>query len=360
MKYQETTQFSRFLKTVGVKSQVVDFWVRQFWPSFSVERVFARVTSIEQACHNAITITLKPNFNFGPFTPGQHVSVSAKIDGRLITRTYSPTLLKNKQLQITIKNAGFEKASNGYMSLFLNTQLKVGSLLELSQPYGDLTWDKISPSDQYIFCAGGAGITPLFSLLNATAHIKNKKIELFYWAKTNQQFCFEKELHMIQQQNPLIKVHFFTTQNANPESRIQKKHFEFLNQFNGTKTFIACGPQGFIDETKKISQAYNSNFFSEAQTQLARTSGNLQHFELNWNGQKMLISNQTTILEALEQHGLKPAHGCRMGICKTCTCLKNTGAVENLKDQRISIQSNEEIQICVSRLLSDTSIASRN
>lgn len=353
MKYLDSTKASRILKTLGLKPQVIDYWVRQFWTKFSVERVFAKVTSIKPACDLAVTITLKPNFNMKSFKPGQHVSVTAKIDGRNITRTYSPTLLNDKQLQFTIKN-------KGQMSLYLNTQLKVGSLLELSQPFGDVTWNTIPTSDQYIFCAGGVGITPLFSLLNHSEELKNKRIELYYWAQTNKQFCFEKELKNLQLLNANFKVHFLATKENAADSRIQKAQFEKLHQSHESTTFIACGPQGFVEAAHEIANLFKANFLGETQTVFQKTSDEPQTFELNWNGQKLAISNQTTILEALEQNGFSPAHGCRMGICKTCTCLKDTGSVENLKNSQTSQQPNEEIQICVSRVQSNTTLSIRN
>ncbi|MCA9674169.1 MAG: 2Fe-2S iron-sulfur cluster binding domain-containing protein, partial [Myxococcales bacterium] len=55
-----------------------------------------------------------------------------------------------------------------------------------------------------------------------------------------------------------------------------------------------------------------------------------------------------TLLEQLERGGARPASGCRMGICKTCTCRKRSGVVENLLTGARSTDPDEDIQLCVS------------
>ena len=55
-----------------------------------------------------------------------------------------------------------------------------------------------------------------------------------------------------------------------------------------------------------------------------------------------------TLLEQAEAAGLDPAFGCRMGICRTCTCRKAAGAVRNLVTGEISDEEDEDIQLCVS------------
>jgi ferredoxin len=55
-----------------------------------------------------------------------------------------------------------------------------------------------------------------------------------------------------------------------------------------------------------------------------------------------------TLLEQAEAAGLEPAFGCRMGICRTCTCRKAAGAVRNVLTGEVSEEEDEDIQLCVS------------
>ena len=54
------------------------------------------------------------------------------------------------------------------------------------------------------------------------------------------------------------------------------------------------------------------------------------------------------LLEQAEDAGLAPEHGCRMGICNTCSCRKVSGAVRNALTGEISTAEDELIRICVS------------
>src|SRR5690554_1557936 len=50
--------------------------------------------------------------------------------------------------------------------------------------------------------------------------------------------------------------------------------------------------------------------------------------------------------------GLSPAHGCRMGICNTCSCTKVSGSVLNLLTGEIDHNHNTQIKLCVTQAIS--------
>jgi len=62
------------------------------------------------------------------------------------------------------------------------------------------------------------------------------------------------------------------------------------------------------------------------------------------------------LLEQAEDAGLSPEHGCRMGICNTCTCLKTAGVVRNVITGERSSANAERIRICVSVPVGDVAI----
>ncbi|MBW1832033.1 MAG: 2Fe-2S iron-sulfur cluster binding domain-containing protein [Deltaproteobacteria bacterium] len=62
------------------------------------------------------------------------------------------------------------------------------------------------------------------------------------------------------------------------------------------------------------------------------------------------------LLLQAEQHGLSPQCGCRMGICHTCLCSLESGAVKNLQTGEITDQAGAMIQICVSAPVGDVSV----
>ncbi|MFI5425833.1 2Fe-2S iron-sulfur cluster-binding protein [Aeromicrobium sp. UC242_57] len=64
-----------------------------------------------------------------------------------------------------------------------------------------------------------------------------------------------------------------------------------------------------------------------------------------------------TILEQAEAAGLKPAFGCRMGVCNTCAVKKNSGAVRHVVSSEICADTDETIKICVQVPIGDVNVA---
>ena len=54
-----------------------------------------------------------------------------------------------------------------------------------------------------------------------------------------------------------------------------------------------------------------------------------------------------SLLEAAEQAGLKPKHGCRMGICHTCKCKVSKGRVRDLQSGESRELNGQEVRICI-------------
>lgn len=355
MKYQFSTPLSYNLNKLGFKPSVIDYWIRLFAPSFSIERVFARVKDIRQEAHNVKTIFFKPNFNFKNFKAGQHILVTFTINGRNITRTYSPTDHSRQIYSITVKDAHPHETQNGFfLSSALNQALQVGDLIEISQPFGEITWDNIPTSEQYIFCAGGVGITPFYSLLNDPKSL-TKKINLLYWVNKSEETCYRSEFDKMKILNPQFNFQIFALdEKTNLSQKPNHDHFKSTNLHKAV--VIACGPQGFIQSILNLTSPHNVQFLAESIVNKKQPSTEEVFHHLHYNGQTYSISNQQTILEALEMHGLHPKHGCRMGICKSCTCTKVKGLTENLMSGEQSIEDQDEIQICVSRSQSDIEI----
>jgi ferredoxin len=62
------------------------------------------------------------------------------------------------------------------------------------------------------------------------------------------------------------------------------------------------------------------------------------------------------LLEQAEDAGLAPEHGCRMGICNTCSARKRTGTVRNVITGELSSTRDEQIRICVSVPVGDVAL----
>jgi ferredoxin len=75
------------------------------------------------------------------------------------------------------------------------------------------------------------------------------------------------------------------------------------------------------------------------------------------SGKAFRTDGKGTLLEQAERAGAKPAYGCRMGICHTCKCRKQSGTVQNVRTGEISSEPDEDIQLCISVARSDIELS---
>ena len=63
-----------------------------------------------------------------------------------------------------------------------------------------------------------------------------------------------------------------------------------------------------------------------------------------------------SLLEQAEAAGLHPEHGCRMGICFSCTTTKTSGRVRDLRTGETDDDPDHPIQLCVSAPVGDVTL----
>ena len=63
-----------------------------------------------------------------------------------------------------------------------------------------------------------------------------------------------------------------------------------------------------------------------------------------------------SLLEQAEAHGLRPAHGCRQGICASCTCVLLSGCVRDLRSGALCSEPGQPIRLCVSAAHGDLAL----
>jgi hypothetical protein len=72
--------------------------------------------------------------------------------------------------------------------------------------------------------------------------------------------------------------------------------------------------------------------------------------------QGFMTQGPAPLLVQAEQAGLAPKHGCRIGICRSCQCVKASGTVENLQTGEVSSAPNELIRLCITAARSDVTL----
>ncbi len=337
---------------------VIDFWARHLHPTWSWQRPLARIIARKVEGQGSITLTLKPNRHAKPFLAGQHLNITTEINGSRVTRSYSPTLLPQQKgvFNITIK-----RIHGGKASTWFTEYAKVGQVVELGEPFGEMT---LSHSHQkHLFLAAGSGITPFISLIREwVTQGAQGQATLIYWAKTQAELCFVDEFTKLTNTHPNLKVHYILTQekseNQQFNGRINSEILQTLISNLNEHVVYSCGPADFVEQARQFTQHTAQEFHGETFSIPQLDAETTEHVDIQLTKSNRSISVPVgqSILTALEAQGIKPASGCRMGICNTCVCTKQTGTTEHILTKDRDTETGSSVRICVSSARSNLTL----
>ena len=354
-------RLERLLKPL-VTPAVFDFWAGRLRPGLSWERPLARVVARHEEARDAVTLELQPNRHFHGFRPGQHINVTAEVDGSRVTRSYSLTGIPatGGRIGITVRRVGGGRLSNQ-----LCDHCQPGDVLEIGQAFGELALP--ATGEPLLFLAAGSGITPLMSLTRAmAADGMPVPLTLIYWAGTRAELCFARELQALAAREPAFTLHLVLTREAvrpiGAESgRISAGQLQALVPDLARRHVVGCGPAGFIASARELAGGTAASFQAEAFTPpapLATDDAAVRDVRvtLQASGRTLTVSTGDSLLEALEAQGLRPAHGCRMGICNSCACAKLDGVSQDLHSGEQNADPVSALRLCVSRARGDITL----
>lgn len=345
-----------------VDAAVFDFWAGLVNPAWSWDRPLARVLERRVEAQDTVTLVLRPNRHCAKVLPGQHINVSAEVNGRRTTRSYSITNVPGRdgRIEITVK-----RVEGGKLSTHLCRDVHVGSVVELGHAFGEMHLPA-QPQGKWLFLAAGSGITPLMSLTRSlAAQGMPVELSLIYWAKTRAEVCFARELREIAVRYPRFKLQVVLTHEAQrladeEEGLISEAQVARLVTDLPERQVLACGPGGFVDEARALTKGVARSFLAEGFTPSAPATDasavTTVRVQLLKSQRALEVSSGQSLLEALEAQGLSPRSGCRMGICHTCVCTKHEGTTQDILTGDQDTESDTSVRLCVSRACTDISL----
>jgi len=338
-----------------VRESDIDMVLAALHPAWRLNRVFARVEARRWVADDMLALTLRANGNWQGPRPGQHVQVYLEQQGVRLCRSYSPTALgADGTLEIAVK-----RQPGGRVSPRLVDWLAVGHVLELGPAYGELHWDLGSPGA--VLLAAGSGITPLLGLMrDALAQGFRAPITLLHYVREQGQRAFVSEIRALQEQYDNLRVRWAVRDDTASElqGRFQGAH---LDDSHAVGQVLACGPAGFVEQVRAWHRevGHGGVFQGEAFTPPTRTHGAPpQALQLTFarSQQRITVGSQRSLLELAEAHGLRPVHGCRQGICASCTCQLLAGVVRDLRNDQLLSEPGQSIRLCISAVHGDVVI----
>lgn len=340
------------LRDAVFNADVFDFWSRKVHPLWSWQQPLAQIVAKHAESADSMTLVLKPNRHVSRFIAGQHLNIGVEIDGRRLSRSYSPRYRADGRIAITVK-----RIVGGKVSTWLCEQAKLGDTMLLTAPYGDMTLSE--KPEHAVFMAAGSGITPFMSLIQAHA-TAGLRMTLLYWVRDEASACFADQLQVLAAEHATLNVQILMTQAKAgiATSRISLEQVQALVPELVNAQFYACGPAGFVSSASAIAKLLQRPFLGEAFSlpELVAGSGEQVQIYLAKSRKSISVAAGEPLLSALEAAGLQPAHGCRRGICNTCACPKSSGTTRNMLTQEEQHESVSGLRLCISAACSNLTL----
>lgn len=342
----------------------IDDYLQLIDPAWSVEEVRARVVGVRPEADRATSVFLRANENWKGFRAGQFVQLSVSLAGVRHTRCFSLSSAPEdgQPLRLTIK-----WIPNGRVSGWAKTQARAGDVVTLSQALGSFTLPDPVPR-RLLFVSGGSGITPLLSMARHLA-AAGYEGEIAWMHYARRDVILGDELDGLAGRGLKLRLAVVLTRpegaQAPAAARFSLQQLEaFEPAWAECETFV-CGPEALSREATRIWGARSPGSLLHIERFAAKSAAPLPTLTLVGAKCRLTFakshrehrgSRGVSLLEQAESAGLRPAHGCRMGICHTCTCRKVSGTVRNELTGETSGAADEEIRLCVSTPLSDVTL----
>jgi len=337
----------------------VDRYVELLRPLLVARDVRAEVTAVRHQTAKSVTLTLRPNENWRGFRAGQFVGVSVEVDGVRLTRPYSPASSERAPdgaLELTISTH-----PEGRVSRHLRDHARAGVVLDLTQAQGEFVLPHPRP-ERVLLISGGSGITPVMAMLRTLCDEGFAgEIGFLNYARARRFALYERELHELARRHEGVTVlrGFTRSGGARLAGRFAREHLSAAISDHAAAATFVCGPPALIDS---VCAAWAEDELPEPTVETFTPPA--LRFDLDGaEGRVSFIASgrEATnsglpLLEQAEDAGLHPDHGCRMGICNTCSCRKIEGTVRNVISGVVSGSGEEQIRVCVSVPVGDVAL----
>jgi ferredoxin-NADP reductase len=336
----------------------VDRYLELVDPMLVRREIRGRVTAVRRQTPDTVTFSVRPSRAWQDFTAGQYVRLTVEIDGVLRTRCYSPCGPQGGDLEFTVK-----ADPHGLVSRHLQETTRVGTVFGLSQPDGEFTLPTPRP-EKILLVSGGSGVTPVLAMVRTlVAEGHRGEIVFLHYSNTASDVLYREELDALAAAHPGLRVvhaHTHSRHGGDLHGFFTKEHLAAAAPWYRDAETYLCGPKPLMDSVREqfaaegLSERLHTEEFTAPPLTFdaAAAEGRVRFAR---SGRESDNSGKP-LLEQAEDAGLTPEHGCRMGICFSCTQVKTAGRVRNARTGEISGEENEEIQLCISVPVGDVEI----
>ena len=284
--------------------------------------------------------------SFPPARPGAHIDVHLP-DGSVRQYSLTRAARPGETTQPTYEIAVLREANGRGGSAAMCDAVRAGDEVRISPPRNNFELEADKPF--YLLLAGGIGVTPLLAMAREL-HARKADFQLHVCARTPDHVAFYDDLR----QGALRDRAVFHFSETAPSSRLDLS--VLLSAAPDGAQVYACGPQRFLAAVDDITCGWpvgrvRKERFSADPDTTAPEEGGVFSVRLARSAIEIEVPANKSLLEALNDAGVKTESSCREGVCGTCVAPVLSGDILHrdacLYDEEKA--ANTAIACCVSR-----------
>ncbi|MEH6526436.1 MAG: PDR/VanB family oxidoreductase [Sneathiella sp.] len=271
------------------------------------------------------------------FSAGAHISAKTPQGGmRNFSLANDPE--KREYYLLGIKA---ERNGRGASASMVDT-VKAGDVLEILAPENDF---ELVSADQYLFIAGGIGITPILSMCRQLLREGNENFKLIYCSQSPDTTVFLDDV-TAPDLAPYVTLHH----DKGELSALYDfwPHMEIPDK----RHIYCCGPKPMMEDIKDMSGHWPESqihFEDFNPVQVLRADDRAFEVYLSKSGRRLRIPENQSILETLRSEGYDLKSSCESGSCGTCRTTLISGNADHRDLVLTDMEKETSIMICVSR-----------
>jgi ferredoxin-NADP reductase len=317
-------------------------------PLWSTRELRGRVEHVERASATAVTVSIKPGWEWDGHLPGQYLRLGLEVDGVHHWRAYSLTSdpqAGDGRIAITPK-----LVEGGKVSPYLFSRVRPGTIVRLGGVEGTFVLPDPLPG-RLLFVSAGSGITPIMSMLRSIARRgRMDDVVHLHCARSAEQVIFRGELLELDRQHRGYRLHERLT---GAQGRLTPKQLDGLCPDWREREAFVCGPGGLLQalgERWRLDgdpARMHVEHFQPEETVGEGERGAGGTIDFCSSGVQGSSDGEQPILVAGERAGVELPFGCRMGICHSCVGRLRSGQVRDLRTGRVHGHRGELLRTCV-------------
>jgi stearoyl-CoA 9-desaturase NADPH oxidoreductase len=316
-------------------------------PLWSTQELRGRIERIDKETPDAVTVLIRPGYDWPGHLPGQYLRVGVIVDGVHHWRAYSLTTDPARPdgfIGITPK-----RVETGKVSPFLVHGARPGDVVRLGGVEGTFHLPDPPPA-RPLFISAGSGITPIMSMLRALDREDAlDDVVHIHSARTAERVIFAARLRDIEGRRPGYKLHLRLT---GTDGRVSPAELDRLVPDWRERQTFASGPRELLDGLVEHWAAEGDpELLSMERFQpiigTAVPAGEGGTVDFTRSGVSAECDGATPVLVCGEEAGLDLPYGCRMGICHTCIGRLERGQLRDLRTGEIVGTEGEMVRTCV-------------